>query len=80
MHAFVIYESMFGNTRKVAEGLATSAKVDLREVGAAPATIEGGVDLLVVGGPTHAFSMSRPRTREDALPRDGDRFHRRWAP
>lgn len=66
MHALVIYESMFGNTRKVAEGLATSAKVDLREVGAAPATIEGGVDLLVVGGPTHAFSMSRPRTREDA--------------
>lgn len=70
MHALVIYESMFGNTRKVAEaiaeGLATSAKVDLREVGAAPATIEGGMDLLVVGGPTHAFSMSRPRTREDA--------------
>jgi hypothetical protein len=31
-----------------------------------------GVDLLVVGGPTHAFGMSRPSTRDDARQRLGD--------
>ena len=31
-----------------------------------------GYDLLVVGGPTHAFALSRPRTRDDAVARGGD--------
>ncbi|GAA1036139.1 flavodoxin family protein [Virgisporangium ochraceum] len=70
MHALVVYESMFGNTRAVAEavssGLATRMTVDLREVGAAPDEVDDGVDLVVAGGPTHAFSMSRPGTRRSA--------------
>ena len=69
MRAFVIYESMFGNTRDVAravgEGLADHGQVDVVEVGAAQGHLPE-VDLLVVGGPTHAFSMTRPSTREDA--------------
>ena len=68
--ALVVYESMFGNTRTiadgVADGLATGAIVEVVEVGAAPSVLTGRVDLLVLGGPTHAFGMSRPATREDA--------------
>lgn len=69
-HALVIYESMFGNTRQVAEaigeGLADHGRVEVLEVSDAPATIPEGVSLLVVGGPTHASGMSRPSTRADA--------------
>jgi hypothetical protein len=70
MRAFVVYESMYGNTQHVAEALAgglAESGFDVRttEVGAAPTTF-AGVDLVVAGGPTHAFSMSRASTREDA--------------
>ncbi|MFC4529652.1 flavodoxin family protein [Sphaerisporangium dianthi] len=67
MYALVVYESMFGNTRQiakaVAEGLSSIMRVDVVEVGAAPTTVGEDVDLLVVGGPTHAFGMSKPGTR-----------------
>jgi hypothetical protein len=70
MRALVVYESMFGNTQLIADaiagGLAQRMRVDAVEVGDAPATLDDDVTLLVVGGPTHAFSMSRPRTRQDA--------------
>jgi hypothetical protein len=69
MSAVVVFESMFGCTQQVAEavgrGLARHVPTEVLEVGSAP--LPGpGVDLLVVGGPTHAFSMSRPQTRTDA--------------
>lgn len=68
----VVFESMFGDTetvaRAVAEGLTEalggSGTVDLRR--AAPGVTLDGVDLLVAGGPTHAFSMTRPATRKSA--------------
>jgi hypothetical protein len=70
MRALVVYESMFGNTeqvaRQVADGLAGHAQVELREVSEAPAQPDELLDLVVLGGPTHAFSMSRTSTREDA--------------
>ncbi len=70
MRARVVFESMFGNTeviaQAVAEGLGGSLRVDLEEVGSAGNYIADDVDLLVVGGPTHAFGMSRERTRESA--------------
>jgi hypothetical protein len=69
-HALVVFESMFGNTRIVAEavaaGLASGAKVELVEVGEAPTALDPGLDLLVVGAPTHAFGLSRPETRAEA--------------
>jgi hypothetical protein len=68
--ALVIYESMYGNTQQVAEavaeGLAGVAAVDVVEVGTAPTKLPANIGLIVVGGPTHAFGMSRPGTREDA--------------
>lgn len=75
MRALVVYESMFGNTRDVAqaiaEGVATSVPVDVREVGQAPPLGELEVDLVLVGAPTHAFSLSRPSSRKDAGARTG---------
>jgi hypothetical protein len=69
MRALVVYESMFGNTRSIAEaigeGLGRHLTVDTVEVGEAGYPPQG-VDLLVVGGPTHAFGMSRVNTRESA--------------
>jgi flavodoxin len=69
MRALVVYESMFGNTRLVAEavgdGLSSVLDVDVVEVAAAPTSFVG-VELVVVGGPTHALGMTRQRTRDDA--------------
>ena len=66
MRAVVIYESMFGNTervaRAVADGLRRTVDVDLVEVGAVGAASVAGADLMVVGGPTQGFSLSRKGT------------------
>ena len=72
LQALVVYESMFGCTEEIAyavaeglriEGVAVEA-IDVRD--GSPAD-DVDVDLLVVGAPTHAFSLSRPATRADAL-------------
>jgi hypothetical protein len=69
MRALVVYESMFGNTQTIAhaiaEGLWSSMRVDTVEVGSAPTTFDG-IDLLVVGGPTHQFGISRASSRAQA--------------
>ena len=70
MKALVVYESLWGNTEKVARavaaGLAETAEVTVADVGALP-ELSADLDLLVAGGPTHAFSMTRASTREDAV-------------
>lgn len=75
MRALVVYETMFGNTRKiaeaVAEGMRDGARVDIADVKDAPADVPADIDLVVVGGPTHAFSMSRYATRREASHRGG---------
>jgi hypothetical protein len=72
LRALVVFESMFGNTEKVAGAVARGLQLEgidtgLLEVHAAPARLPLGLDLLVVGAPTHGFSMSRTSTREDAV-------------
>ena len=73
MHALVVYESMFGNTRAIAEavakGLTARMHVEVAEVGNAPIVLDEDVALLVVGGPTHAHGMSNPETRRSAVER-----------
>ncbi len=53
MHAVVVFESMFGNTQRIAgaisDGLTPHAKVDVVEVGTAPTALDEDVNLLVVG-------------------------------
>ena len=70
MRAVIVYESMFGSTKKVAEaiagGLADGAEVSVVPVTSAGAHTLDGADLVVVGGPTHTHGMSRPSTRKVA--------------
>lgn len=67
--ATIIYESMFGNTREVAEaiadGLRSAATVNVIPVKDAPESFPD-VDLVVIGAPTHAHGLSRPATRTEA--------------
>jgi flavodoxin len=73
MRALVVYESMFGNTRTIAEAIADGTgslcMVETVEVSGAPAVIGDDIDLLIVGGPTHQFGMSREASRSDAARR-----------
>ena len=68
MNVFVVYESMFGNTAEVARAIARGADASTcAEVHEITPSDVAGADLLIVGGPTHAFSMSRPSTRHGAV-------------
>src|SRR3954451_15274821 len=72
MKALVVYESMFGNTEKVAAAVARGLQLEdvdtgLVEVSSAASDIAPDVDVLVVGAPTHAFALSRPKTRAEAV-------------
>ena len=71
MKAVVVYESMYGNTHRVADaigrGLAGSGEVVVVPVAEAAPALVTDADLLVVGGPTHAHGMSRPSTRKAAV-------------
>jgi hypothetical protein len=70
MRALVVYESMFGSTRRIAEavaaGLDKSGQAVVVGVADAHEGLLTGIDLLVVGGPTQGWSMSRPSTRRGA--------------
>jgi hypothetical protein len=70
--AFVVVESMFGNTEQVGRAVAAGlgdGGVDavVVDVATAPVDLFAHLDLLVLGAPTHAFSLSRPSTRADAV-------------
>jgi hypothetical protein len=70
MRVLVVYESMFGNTRAIAEAVASGlegaeevALVPVRDV--TPEQVKSA-DLVVVGGPTHAHGMSSSQSRKGA--------------
>lgn len=72
MKTVIVFESMFGNTEKLAremgDGLAGDhAQVVLADVRHVRPEDFADCDLLVLGAPTHAFSLSRPSTRADAV-------------
>jgi hypothetical protein len=77
MRALVVVESVFGNTRAIAEavadGLGQRVHAQVLDVAEAIDRIDTltEVDLLVVGGPTHAFGMTRPSTRRSAAEQAG---------
>ena len=69
MRVVIVYESMFGSTRAIAEAIAeglSPSEVQVVRAADADAEILEGVELLIVGGPTHALTMSRPSTRKSA--------------
>jgi flavodoxin len=59
MKVLVIYDSVFGNTEKIAEAIAggfgTDAEVELLQVAAATPDGMAGRDILVAGSPTRGF-------------------------
>jgi hypothetical protein len=86
MRALVVYESLWGNTeivaRAIADVIAGTAAVDVVDSDSAPVTVDV-YDVVVIGGPTHAFSMTRASTRAEAVkshsaPREPVRGIREW--
>lgn len=78
MKAFVVFESMFGNTEAIAAAIVEALRgegagfdVEVADVTSEP-VVPPGADLLVLGGPTHAFSMTRPSSRADAVRQGAD--------
>ena len=74
MDVVIVYESLFGNTHAIAEAIGEGvrhadqhARVRRVRVGEAEAGDVTDVDLLVVGGPTHALRMTSERTRRMGL-------------
>ena len=70
MKAVVIYESMYGNTHRIASAIAAGfrrhGEAVVVPVGDADVALVESADLVVVGGPTHAHGMSRAGTRKGA--------------
>jgi Flavodoxin domain len=66
MAAIVVYESVYGNTRQVAEavaaGLGEARVLSVQEAVGHVST----ADLLIVGGPTHIHGMTTSRSRSAA--------------
>jgi hypothetical protein len=73
MKIVVVYESMFGNTKAIAEaiaeGLGEAGEVTLGSVDELSPEAVGDVGLLVAGGPTHGHGMARANAHQ-ALVKD----------
>ena len=71
MRAVVVYESMYGNTRFVAEQIATGLRsrcdVQIIPVHEATEDLTAQADLVVAGGPTHIHGMSSSKSRAQAV-------------
>jgi flavodoxin len=66
MNALVLYDSKYGNTERIAETVALALQEALPTRLASIEEVDdceewlGGIDLLVVGGPTHRHGISDP--------------------
>lgn len=66
MRTIVVYESMYGNTRAIAEAIAEGLGAD-KVLSVSEAEGIDEADLLVVGGPTHMHGLATSYTRKAAL-------------
>ena len=55
MNVLVIYDSVFGNTEKIALAIGAALNAPTLPVGQAAPEQVGGLELLVVGSPTRSF-------------------------
>jgi hypothetical protein len=65
----VVYESMFGNTRRIAEAIADGLRETVPVEIAAVHRLESWPlepDVVIVGAPTHVHGLTRPSTRSEA--------------
>ena len=58
MKALVVYDSVFGNTGKIAQAVGAALGAPVVQVGAVQAEQLAGVELLVVGSPTRQFTAT----------------------
>jgi len=62
MNSLVLYDTQFGNTKKIAETigaqLQTEGAVRVAPIGGFAAQALAGIDLVIVGGPTQAHGMT----------------------
>lgn len=70
MNTLVVYESMFGNTRMIAEAIAdvfrsSGSGVTVTTATEAPVQLSG-YGLVVVGAPTHAHTLPQASSRQEA--------------
>jgi hypothetical protein len=73
--ALVVYESFFGDAfaiaKAVAAGIATRFPATVVAASDAPVELDGGVRLLIVGGPNHRTGMPTRETRQQAMDSSG---------
>ena len=81
MKTVVVYESMFGNTKTIAEaiaeGLHEAGEVTLGSVDDLSPEAVGDAGLLVAGGPTHGHGMARPNAHQTLAK---DRSYAKYGP
>jgi flavodoxin I len=67
MKVLVIYDSVFGNTEKIAfaiwQALASQVEISLKRVNEVDPEQLAGLDLLIVGSPTRAFRPTKSTSR-----------------
>jgi flavodoxin len=87
MDVAIVYESLFGNTRTIAEAIAQgikeadpAARVSLLPVGEAKADQIREAGLLIVGGPTHMRGMTSGMTRRKGLEAEENSTRGKGAP
>ncbi|MEV4946767.1 flavodoxin domain-containing protein [Streptomyces sp. NPDC053755] len=87
MRAVIVYESLFGDTREIAEAIGEGVKeahpdADVECVPVSDAAPEriGPTDLLVVGGPTHMRGMTTGMSRKAGLKSQGEAAEREERP
>ena len=78
MKALVVYESLYGNTARIAEAIGQGlneggVETVIDQVDDVDPAAAAGVDLLVVGGPTHARGLGL-RAWTEKLPAGGGRL------
>lgn len=62
MKTLVVYDSVFGNTEKIATQIAQSIQAEPVQVGKVDDSMLAGVNLLVIGSPTRAFKPTPAMT------------------
>jgi hypothetical protein len=71
VQVLVVYESMYGNTHTIAthigDALAADCTVSVVPVGQATPELVAAADLVVVGGPTHAHTLTTRGSRSAAV-------------
>lgn len=76
MKIVIVFESMFANTRQIAEAIADGARdpalVSVVNVNDITLPVLENANIVIVGAPTHAHTLSRPATRAEAVKEAAD--------